>query len=291
MNDSQSPLRYPGGKASIIGMLIETLNFNNLQLYRYAEPFAGGCGLALGLLMRGYVTHIHINDIDKGIWAFWHSILNHTEKFIEKMYSVRVTIDEWYIQREIIRNPNNYSIFELGFATFFLNRTNRSGILTGGVIGGLKQNGSYLLDCRFNKQKLEQRIRRIGLYSNKIHLTNLDALRFLDLMSESPFRTFICIDPPYFKKGSSLYTNFYNPEDHKVLANKISKLKMPWILTYDNEIEIRNLYSTFRKIEFNLNYSLQCKRQGTEIMMFSDNLDIPQKYIGLKLNNNIINNF
>lgn len=278
MNQSYTPLRYPGGKAAIIQMMIDTIILNKLQLYHYAEPFAGGCGLALGLLMRGYVSHIHINDIDKGIWSFWHSVLTETDRFVSKMWSTDVTIDEWHKQREIIRAPERFDPFELGFATFFMNRTNRSGIISAGVIGGLKQEGHYLLDCRFNKERLEHRIRRIKLYAKNIHLTNLDAVDFLNDIDASPYKMLLCIDPPYYKKGQSLYTNFYKSEDHVILANKISQLRKPWIITYDNESVIKNLYLKYKMIQYNLNYFAHEKRVGTELMIFSNDINIPSDY-------------
>lgn len=274
-DNNHSPLRYPGGKANIIEKLIQILKINNFNNYQYAEPFAGGCGLALGLLIRGYVTQIHINDIDPGIWAFWDSVLNRNKELIIRIQKTTVCLDEWHKQREVIRNPNLNNSFDLGFATFFMNRTNRSGIIKAGVIGGLSQNGNYLLDCRFNKDALSRRIERVGLYSERIHLTNLDALDFLNKINNNQANVLACIDPPYYKQGSSLYTNFYQAHDHELLAKKIKSLKIPWILTYDNEIVIRQLYDKNKQIEFNLNYSAQTKKVGTELMVFSDKLNIP----------------
>lgn len=279
VQNDHSPLRYPGGKASIIETLIKIIEKNDLQYCHYAEPFAGGCGLALGLLMRGYVSQIHINDIDRGIWAFWKSVLNRNKELIDRIQATTVCIDEWYKQREIIRNPKNINSFDLGFATFFMNRTNRSGIIKAGVIGGLSQSGNYLLDCRFNKDALSRRIERIGLYAERIHLSNLDALNFLNKIDNNKTKTLACIDPPYYKQGSSLYTNFYQSHDHALLANRILSLNIPWILTYDNEEVIRQLYAKNQQVEFNLNYSAQTKKVGTELMVFSDGLNIPQDTI------------
>jgi DNA adenine methylase len=277
--NDHSPLRYPGGKASIIETLIKIIEKNNLQNCHYAEPFAGGCGLALGLLMRGYLSQIHINDIDRGIWAFWKSVLKRNKELIDRIQTTTVCIDEWYKQREIVRNPKNSDSFDLGFATFFMNRTNRSGIIKAGVIGGLSQDGNYLLDCRFNKDALSRRIERIGFYAERIHLSNFDALNFLNKIDNNKTNTLACIDPPYYKQGSSLYTNFYQPQDHEILAKRIRSLTIPWILTYDNETVIRQLYDGNRQTEFNLNYSAQTKKIGTELMVFSDGLNIPDDTI------------
>jgi DNA adenine methylase len=256
----------------------EILRINKLERRPYAEPYAGGCGLALDLLYGGYVSDIYINDIDKGIWSFWHCILNETTDFLDKIAATPVTIGEWHAQRDIHRNQNSASTLDLGFATFFLNRTNRSGIIkAAGVIGGLQQNGNYKIDCRFNKEELSRRIRRISRYKSRINLTNLDAVEFLrGAASHFPEETFLCIDPPYFNKGSSLYTSFYNPEDHAHLRNCVIELENPWIITYDNAQEIKELYAQRRQFEFGLNYSVQTKRMGTEVMIASKGLKIPE---------------
>lgn len=277
MASTPSPLRYPGGKTCLLDTVGRILRENKLMRRHYAEPYAGGCGLALSLLFGGFVSNIHINDIDKGIWSFWHSILNDTEAFIDLMMDTPVTIDEWYNQREIQVKADDSDPMALGFATFFLNRTNRSGIIVGaGAIGGHKQEGNYKLDCRFTKSTLSTRIRRIRKYANRIHLSNLDAIEFLDHVdSNLPNSTFLCIDPPYFNKGAKLYTSFYKPEDHAALADKVMDINRPWIITYDKVDEIKKLYKDRRQFEFNLNYSVAQKRVGTEIMIASKGLRMP----------------
>src|SRR5690606_25594138 len=124
------------------------------------------------------------------------------------------------------------STLGLGFAAFFLNRTNRSGIIKGaGVIGGVNQTGNYTIDCRFNKEGLVKRIRRIAKYRSQIALHNIDAVSFMDPATALiPSDAFLCIDPPYFNKGSSLYTSFYSPDDHAGVAEAVRNLTQQWIV-------------------------------------------------------------
>jgi DNA adenine methylase len=272
-----SPLRYPGGKSTLFDLTAMILRENDLERGHYAEPFAGGCGLALSLLYAGHVAEIHVNDLDLGIWSFWHSVLNETETFIAKMKSTAVTIDEWHEQREIHRRASPGDPLELGFANFFLNRTNRSGIIKGGgVIGGLDQTGNYKLDCRFNVDDLVRRIRRVSKYRDRIHLTNLDALVFLDDCGDFPRRSLLFIDPPYYKKGPGLYTSYYKAADHSVLAERVLALNSPWVVTYDDVPPIRSLYATRTQFSFDIHYSLQEKRTGTELLITSPGLHIPE---------------
>lgn len=244
-----------------------------MERHVYAEPFAGGCGLALNLLYEGNVRDIHINDIDPGIWAFWHCVLNLNEELVDKILDVKVDIAEWVVQKEVYNLGDVSDPLSLGFATFFLNRTNRSGIIKkAGAIGGFNQTGPYKIDCRFNKKDLCLRIRRIAKYRSQIHLSNLDALDFIDNMNQLDKKVLLCIDPPYFKKGKGLYTNFYEPGDHEVLSKKILNSNHPWIVTYDKADVIRKLFESKRQFEFDITYTLQDKRKGTEVLIMSDQL-------------------
>ena len=277
MVSTASPLRYPGGKSCMLDLTTAILRANGLERSHYAEPYAGGCGLALELLYGGFVADIHINDIDPSIWAFWHCVLNETDAFLDRVRKTPVTIDEWLEQREYLRSGKTDDVLALGFCAFYLNRTNRSGIIKGGgVIGGLAQTGNYKIDCRYNTERLIQRIARVHKYADRIHLTNLDAVDFVKRCDQMlPDETLMFVDPPYYNKGATLYTSFYNPEDHAQLANTITKLDRPWIVTYDDTPEIRGLYRNRRQYCFDIKYSLQNKRVGTELLIASKGLRMP----------------
>lgn len=269
----------------MLDLTASILRINELERGHYAEPYAGGCGLALALLYGGHVSDIHINDIDPAIWSFWHSVLNHQEEFAEKIRRTPVTIDEWLQQREIYRNAPNDALV-LGFAAFFLNRTNRSGIIkAAGVIGGLGQAGDYKLDCRYNRDDLLRRISRVSRYRDRIHLTNLDALDFISHCNQRFSEDcFMFIDPPYFKKGPGLYTNFYKPQDHAAVADAITSIDLPWVVTYDDVPEIRDLYEGYRQFGFDINYSLHSKRVGSELLVASKHLKMPDLFLAKQIN-------
>lgn len=237
-----------------------------------------GSGLALSLLYNNLVSNIIINDIDKAIYAFWHSILVHNKKFCQKIIDTNVTLDEWHKQKEIYNNPKS-KIFDLGFATFFLNRTNRSGIIKGGPIGGISQNGKYLIDCRFNKEDLINRIRKIYSYRANIHLYNLDVTDFIvhELPNLNLNSSFIYFDPPYVEKGPELYKNNFTEDDHKTLKNTIKdNISIPWLITYDYTDTIVNIYKEYNTDKFTLTYTAGTSKKGNELMIFSNNLKNPR---------------
>jgi DNA adenine methylase len=278
MSLGHSPLRYPGGKACLHDLVSTVLSLNNLSRGHYIEPYAGGCGLALSLLYGGHVSDIHINDVDASIFAFWQCVLTRSPELVELIENTPVTVEEWHRQKAVHRAADMKDVLALAFATFFLNRTNRSGIIKGaGIIGGLSQTGNYKLDCRFNRKDLSRRIKRISKYRSRIHLSNLDAIQFMrQIKKQLPENAFFCIDPPYFNKGSSLYTNYYSSDEHAEVSKEVLALRHPWIVTYDCTSEIKALYSKRRQFLFDINYSIQTKRVGSELLIASKGLRLPE---------------
>lgn len=277
-----TPLRYPGGKGKLAYYLKGIIEHNSLLDCHYIEPFAGGAGVALELLIQEYVRKITINDYDPAIYSFWHSILNNCDEFCDMVESTEITMETWYKQREILRSNNFSDRLILGFAAFFMNRTNRSGILNAGVIGGKEQAGKWKLDVRFNKPELIKRIKKIAGYKDRIFIKNEDTLDLLINLSLKPHdHTFMYLDPPYYVKGQELYRNFYEHQDHVDIKNQL--IKMPvlhWVATYDNTEEIKEIYNNHKVMDFDLQYSAQSKRVGSEVMIFSDNLKVPNLEIG-----------
>lgn len=274
-NKLYSPLRYPGGKAMFAPFLAKIIETNSLVGADYFEPYAGGAGVALNLLFSGYAKHIHINDVDEFIYAFWVSITEYSSDILNLIENTPITIDEWFKWRDVLRGKKEANLVEKGFATLFVNRTNRSGILNAGVIGGKSQNGIYKLDARFKKDVIIERIRRIAKYRENISVYNRDSLDLLETCSSFlPERTFIYLDPPYFIKGKGLYRNYYEYEDHLRISKLLQgpSFKYPWVVSYDNASEICKMYDGSRSIKYNLNYSLQRKYEGNEVVFFSNDL-------------------
>lgn len=273
-----SPLRYPGGKNKLAKFIALICEKNEISGH-YIEPYAGGASVALFLLFNGYVSEITINDIDRSIYAFWHSILNNPEKFCDLIKKTEINIDNWKKCREIQKNKEKATMLELGFSTFFLNRTNISGIINAGVIGGLEQKGKYKIDCRFNKKDLINRIKKISKYKNNIHLFNLDAIKLIEkIQKESKNKqTIFYFDPPYYLKGKSLYMNHYNHDDHKEVGKMIKRIKnSKWIVSYDNVPEIKEIYRSCENKKYFFFHTARKAKKGSEILFFSKNLVIPK---------------
>ena len=274
--NTPSPLRYPGGKTKLYQFVRNIIQANNLLHETYIEPFAGGAGLAIKLLQSGDVRRIVINDYDPAIYAFWSSVLHRAGDFCEFIMNVPLTIDEWDFQKEIYENSDRYNEFELAKAVLFLNRSNISGVITGGVIGGREQTGSFRMDARFNREAICKKILDIASLSGHIDLYQLDAMEFLghDILGHY-YKTFINFDPPYVEKGGQLYKNSFTQEDHRRLRDCIANCRRKWIVTYDSCDYVAELYHRYRKSILNIYYSANSVRKATEYVFFSNNLLLP----------------
>lgn len=273
-----TPLRYPGGKSKTYKLVNYLIEENNCT--SYAEPYAGGAGVAIKLLLDGKVDKIYLNDYDKAIYCFWKSVVEYPDDLINLIKNIEVNIDVWETmkkiqnEKDIIDINNKKDVIKLGLSTFYLNRTNRSGIIKAGVIGGKSQKGNYLMDCRFNKVELIKRIKQISKYSSKIKLYNKDAEDFIKMNLSKTKRCLIFIDPPYINKGHQLYTNFYRKYDHIQLSETIKSYLYDknWILTYDVNSLLDDLYSDFHSDNYYLNYSVSKPKKGVETIIFSNHI-------------------
>ncbi|MCB6416021.1 DNA adenine methylase [Faecalimonas umbilicata] len=272
-----SPLRYPGGKGKLASFMEYMIDQLGHRGGTYIEPFAGGAGIAMELLLRNVVSRIVINDYDKAVWSFWKAILTETDRFVEEIRTVSLTVAEWQKQHEILVTQNDKYSFELGFAAFYLNRTNRSGIIKGGVIGGQEQAKDWKMDVRFKREELVTRIQRIAARKKDIKLYNKDVNSFIKnyipLYEENAL---IYFDPPYFRKGQQLYMNFFNYKDHVRIEQEIREhVNCDWIITYDYEPQIEEIYYNYNLRLYDLNYSVSTKRKANELMIFKDGIFIP----------------
>lgn len=278
-----SPLRYPGGKAFFSKFLAHVIETNELQDGVYVEPFAGGAGAAIELLLAGYVSELKLNDANHGVYSFWMAATRHADDLCRLIYNTPVNLDIREKQRQVLQNSERYSHIEVGFAFFFLNRTNRSGVIDGGPIGGYSQNGRWKLNARFNKSNLCSRIKRISLFRNKITVHNSDAIDFMKSCLSRHYlennKVLVYLDPPYYTHGRRLYMDFYDDKDHKKLSDFVKwKLRCKWIMSYDDTANIRDLYAGLRQKRLQILYSASSATKGSELMIFSKDIQLPDNY-------------
>lgn len=270
-----SPLRYPGGKGKVANFFKLLFLENDLVGSEYVEPYAGGASVALSLLFEEYASHIHINDIDPSVYVFWKVVLERPDELCQRVEAARPSVREWELQRRIQQDANADEL-ELAFSTFFLNRTNRSGIIGGGMIGGRNQRGDWKIDARWRPKDSIARIEKISRFASRITLTGIDTVDYLEGVLPTLEVACLYLDPPYYGKGKGLYRSFYEHDDHKKIAVLVKQLQCPWVVSYDAEPKIEALYKDLAKLDYDLRYTARESADGSEVMFFSSGLHIPE---------------
>lgn len=275
MATTYTPIRYPGGKTKLYPEIRAILEMNDLLGHPYAELFAGGAGLAIKLLLKGDVSSIVINDYDRAVYCMWDAIVNHAEEMCEFIDSAVLDIETWKKVRDMYQNHDGVGDFELGKAAFYLNRTNVSGILSGGVIGGLEQTGNYKMDVRFNRKTLKKKIMDIAARRDDIEVTRLDAEDFIDdRMGDSEL--FAYLDPPYVQKGPGLYRSAFDEAKHRSLARKVGDARSKWVVTYDADKLIDDIYGDYERGDLEISYTANVKTIGREKIILGPGLVWPE---------------
>lgn len=266
-----SPLRYPGGKGRLAQFVGDLIARQRPRPLRYVEPFAGGAGVGLRLLFDEQVDEIVINDLNPGVAAFWRAVFDANDELVARVRTCAPTIEEWHRQRVVYRGLPDDDV-ALGFATFFLNRANRSGILNARPIGGLEQKGTWKIGARFDANKLAERIELLGKYSTRVTVSERDGV---DLIAESVSDqdTFVYADPPYLVQGDDLYLDTFQWEHHERLAATLHEAE-GWLLTYDADPRVPILYAGLRCAVFGIAHTAARQHVGREFAVFAPNLSL-----------------
>ena len=271
MKPTVTPLRYPGGKTWLFEYVKEFLHFHELESKIVVEPYAGSASISVGLLRGNLMKEAYIGEKDPIIVSFWNAVLTRNDELVEYISTLEVTMETWFALKKYLSptSTTNYDIVEVAGAFLFYNRTNYSGIIKGGPLGGKKQLSPYKLDCRFNKERIIERIRGLkGLYG-RLHIVESDGLVFMQEMSSKfPEDSFFYVDPPYYGAGKDLYRFYFTDMEHESLSDFLTNLDPPWLLSYDNAEFIRNLYQMRTKFPVYTDYqSGHLKREVKELLI------------------------
>lgn len=271
----KSPLRYPGSKQKLAPKIANLLINNSIKPDVFIEAFSGGASISIYLLQLNLVNNIALIEKDPLLASFWKTVFYDSEWLIKQINKIDVTIENW----QKFKKYKPRTIRNKALKCLFLNRTNFSGILKAGPIGGKNQESKYKIDCRFNKKRLIETIEKLSLFRNKVlfieegDYSDILNKKLLTLSSNS----FIYFDPPYVKKADQLYNYFFKMNDHIKLKDYIYSLSNKWLLTYDYDLFIIDLYSDkkYNQCVFDMTYTVSSNKNRKSFKEFiSSNLEL-----------------
>ena len=257
-----SPLRYPGSKRKLCNYLGRVLTHNDLRPQILVEPFVGGGSVFLNFLSINEGSEAIIADKDELVYSFWKVLFTEPSHLINFVKKVKVNLENFEKYKYISSHTHEFNRKKLAETCLFLNRTSFSGILddSAGPIGGREQKSLYKIDCRFGRENLIKKIKRISIFKNRVTVLSYsweDTLKYVS--GKDKYRNVSLLfyfDPPFYEKADKLYRHHFDSASHKNLRDKLMKLKQSWILSYDRAKEIQHLYSTFGRINVSMPYSI-----------------------------------
>lgn len=257
--------RYPGGKSKIKFEILSLLNnfFQSNPSAQYREPFFGGGSIGLNLLKTQNISSIWINDFDSGIAAIWTVVLNNPEELKDKINSYIPSVNDFFKFKEELKNNKFSDIIELAFKKIVIHQISYSGLGTksGGPLGGIDQESKYKINCRWSAKTLNKNIDNINklLKTTKIINNSCTDLDFEDVIEDNLNHSILYLDPPYYLKGTELYQCAFSESDHIRLSKALQNTGNSWVLSYDDQPEIRKLYNWANIKELDLNYTINTK--------------------------------
>jgi DNA adenine methylase len=231
--------RYPGAKNKLLPQILPFIEDSLQTTNCFCDAFVGGGSVLLEIAEKYPNIQLYVNDKDSFVFAFWQ-ILSQEDPYdlhcLKSLLKQKPTVDLYYRLRE----APPASKVDAAYRAVFFNRTSFSGDMrrTASPIGGKNQSSKYTVDCRYNVNKINQKLDIIHpLLAGRTIVTNSD-INSYDAINQNMT---VYLDPPYWQAGKMLYHEYMKQHEHAQLASNLKKNKN-WILSYDNCEEILELY-------------------------------------------------
>ncbi len=259
-----SPLRYPGSKKRLAPLIVDIVRRHDFDLF--VEPFAGGAYIGLFMAKNNLAKKVVLGESDPLVASFWKALFGQNRQLAQRVRELEISIGEW----RRIREWRPETTLDKAIKCLYLNRTNYSGILKAGPLGGKGQSGPYDIGCRFDKEKIARRIEALGSLGERVEVIRADYRE--TLAKTEGQKRFIYLDPPYYEKGHLLYNDYFGQNDHIELRDVLARIEDAWLLSYDEAPDIKRFYEGFPMESFALYHSATklCDRPKKRELLISN---------------------
>lgn len=274
-----SPLRYPGGKARM-GAALTTIwetQMSPMDIEIWSEPFAGGAGAGLHLLADNTISELWLTEKHPALAAFWRTAAHNGAELAASVRTTTPSMQLWRHAQEAVAAAeagDTVDDTELAFAALILNRCSRSGMVNAivGPMGGKHQSGRWTLQSRWYGEGIAERIDVVHRLGDRIRVMEgdgIEQIRELDGSVGIEDEMMLFVDPPYLVQGNRLYANGMTIDDHARLASALAGSACHWLLTYDGDDRVLDLYPTNRVLAYQIPNTVNRARIAEEYAVLS----------------------
>jgi len=257
INSLKTPLRYPGGKSKAVKTLSK---WYPDKISEYREPFIGGGSIAIDIAKKNPRIPIWINDLYVPLYNFWVQLRDNGDQLSERVYEEKqytldagdpdkVTERARDLFNQYKEEIDSYNDFDKAVAFFIMNKCSFSGLTENSTFSQTASNSNFSL---VGANKLKDFSKIIKYWK----ITNLDYAEVMH--SHATDDAFIFLDPPYdikdflYGKNREMHKSF----DHNRFAQEVYKCKSKFMITYNLNDRLCELYKDYNLKEWKLRYSM-----------------------------------
>lgn len=224
----QSPFRYPGGKFYALKYIVPFLNA--VPHTEFREPFVGGGSVFFGKQKAAFNW---INDIESQLITTYLAIQDKfsCDLLVEAMITEQANKERHNFYKNFIPNDD----FELAKRMYYLNRTSYCGIIHKPAWGYADGKSSPPANWGNFLKKAHAKL-------SGVKITNVDFSKLITEPSHNG-QVLLYLDPPYYNADTKrAYIHPFGHADHEKLASLLKNTEHYFCLSYDDSLEVRELY-------------------------------------------------
>lgn len=261
----KSPLRYPGGKARLAKKILAMAPEGYSE---YREPFLGGGSVLFAVHSLKPDIAKKAGDSFQPLYNFWHMCKTEPKELYHQVWVGKQIIigkSLWEKCRKwVFDTSTDIRDVDRAAAYFMLNRI---------TFSGLTLSGGYSKEAHETRFR-DTHIARLKDANQVLQNVDLRHSDYTELLHEPGDNVWIYLDPPYDIKSDNLYGNAgasHKGFDHVKFAEECKKCKHKWLITYNDNQKIRDLYSSWANItEVDVKYSMNSTAKVTKELFITN---------------------